>query len=127
MGTRSKAQASRVRVGAGILAITVAWGWFSPLIAQNAEAIRSKTKDLLIVSVVPHQAEVLRAGSKTWDEASANTNYNVLHPGDQLRTGEHGRALLRLPEQQTILILDANSHLIIPVDTGARSAFELFL
>ena len=42
--------------------------------------------------------EVLRAGAQTWDLASVEPPRNVLHPGDQLRTGPQGRALIQLAD-----------------------------
>src|ERR1043165_4461828 len=78
-----------------------------------------------VIEFVQNQVEVLRAGSKTWDEASTNKNHNTLFPGDQLRTGENSRAGLRLPNYKATLILDGNSHFLVPSERKEKSAFEL--
>ena len=78
-----------------------------------------------VIEFVQNQVEVLRAGSKTWDEASTNKNHNTLFPGDQLRTGENSRAGLRLPNYKATLILDGNSHFLVPPERKEKSAFEL--
>src|ERR1043165_6753811 len=59
-----------------------------------------------VIEFVQNQVEVLRAGSKTWDEASTNKHHNTLFPGDQLRTGETSRAGLRSPNYKARLILE---------------------
>jgi tetratricopeptide (TPR) repeat protein len=78
-----------------------------------------------VIEFVQNQVEVLRAGSKTWDEASTNKNHSTLLPGDQLRTGENSRAGLRLPNHRATLILDGNSHFLVPSERKEKSAFEL--
>ncbi len=77
------------------------------------------------IEFVQNQVEILRAGSTTWDLASANTNHNTLNPGDQLRTGENSKVGLRLPGERATLILDGYSRLILPVDQDQKSAIKL--
>jgi len=90
------------------------------LCAQNPPGAKEP-----IIEFVQNQVEVLRAGAKTWDAASTDTNHNTLHPGDQLRTGENSRVGLRLPSHKATLILDGNSRFLVPAERQEKSAFEL--
>ena len=77
------------------------------------------------IEFIQNRAEILRAGSKTWDAASTNKSHNSLYPGDELRTGENSRVGLRLSGHKATLILDSNSRFIIPSSPQKNSAFEL--
>lgn len=46
-----------------------------------------------------NKVEVLRSGAQTWDPGRTN---QFLLPGDQIRTGEKSRAVVRLPNQTTM-------------------------
>ena len=92
--------------------------------AQNAVATKAQS-GFPVLEFVQNKVEVLRFGSKTWDVASTDTNHNTLHSGDRLRTGENSRVGLRLPEHRAMLILDANSYLIVPNEPQEKSSFEL--
>src|SRR6185369_8633286 len=94
----------------------------SHLSAQNASPTASANDP--VIEFVQNQVEVLRAGAKTWDAASTDKNHNMLHPGDQLRTGDNSRVGLRLPGHKATLILDGNSRFLVPAQRE-KSAFDL--
>jgi len=48
------------------------------------------------------KVEVMRNNSGSWDKASAEAPYNLLNPGDQLRTGENSRAAIMLSDKSII-------------------------
>src|SRR5947207_1737894 len=54
--------------------------------------------------------EIQRAGARVWDPGYTNA---VMHPGDQLRTGDRSRAAVLLSDL-TVLRLAALSHIQIP-------------
>src|SRR3954470_23704155 len=46
--------------------------------------------------------EVMRGNSGTWDKAVTDPPYNLLNPGDQLRTGPRSRAAVMLSNQSVV-------------------------
>src|SRR5947207_4915293 len=73
-----------------------------------------------VISVEPKDpagAEVLRRGADPqrggWSAATTDTNYSDLHPGDQLRVKDNGRAAVRWTDN-TIIRLDRGSQLEVP-------------
>ncbi len=65
------------------------------------------------------KVEVARSGAAVWDQAYTN---QVLYPGDQLRTGEGARAVLRMADQ-TLVRVGEFSQIQMPPDPGRRSSF----
>src|SRR6266849_2273710 len=63
------------------------------LMAQSGSA--SNAAPITLLEIEGQRVEVLRAGATAWDPASIKPPYNVLKPGDQLRTGERSRAVVR--------------------------------
>ncbi|HXJ59627.1 MAG TPA: TonB-dependent receptor [Verrucomicrobiae bacterium] len=63
------------------------------------------------------KVEVARRGSLVWDPAYTN---QVLFPGDQVRTGERSRALIRVSELTTLRLGEV-SRLQVPEGPGKRS------
>ncbi len=63
-----------------------------------------------VVVEIENRVEVLRAGARVWDLSTTN---QVLYPGDQLRTGERSRAVLRL-SNLTLMRVGELSTLQIP-------------
>lgn len=50
------------------------------------------------------KVEVMRGNSGVWDKASLEAPYNILKPGDQLRTGERSRAAVQLSNQSVVRV-----------------------
>src|SRR4051812_40484545 len=51
--------------------------------------------------------EVMRGNSGTWDKAATEPPYNLLNPGDQLRTGARSRAAVMLSNQSVVRVGEA--------------------
>src|SRR5258708_31050715 len=60
------------------------------LMAQSGSA--SNAAPITLLETEGQRVEVLPAGATAWDPASIKPPYNLLKPGDQLRTGESSRA-----------------------------------
>src|SRR6266480_4287903 len=69
------------------------------------------------------KVEVLRANSAVWDKASTETNYNVLHPGDRLRTGPNSRAAVMLSDQ-TVVRIGESGHIQVRPAVRKKAAFS---
>jgi tetratricopeptide (TPR) repeat protein len=107
------------RVGCGI--------WFgSCLVLATSLSVRaqvvagSTTFQLLEIE---NHVEVLRAGAVTWDPAGAS---QILHPGDQIRTGERSRALLRLSNQTTLRVGQLSQLRVPPARRERAISLRLF-
>jgi outer membrane receptor protein involved in Fe transport len=68
--------------------------------------------------------EVLRAGAQTWDFASPLPEKNLLHVGDQLRTGPNSHARIQMADR-TIVPIGPNGHLQILRAPERRAAIRL--
>ncbi|HKX61063.1 MAG TPA: TonB-dependent receptor, partial [Verrucomicrobiae bacterium] len=68
--------------------------------------------------------EVLRAGAQTWDYASPLPEKNLLHPGDQLRTGPNSHARVQMADR-TIVPIVPNGHLQILRAPERRASIRL--
>jgi len=91
------------------------------------DAVAASQTNSAIIEFVQNQVEVKGVNSKRWDKATADPKYNILYPGDQLRTGNNSRAGLRLLGHKTTMILDANSSVLIPTAEYRKSAFGLLM
>jgi len=91
------------------------------LMAQSGSA--SNAAPITLTEIEGQKVEVLRAGATAWDPASTKPPYNVLKPGDQLRTGERSRAVVRWHDL-TVLRVGELSRLQIPAEEKKRSAFN---
>jgi tetratricopeptide (TPR) repeat protein len=76
-----------------------------------------------VVLEIENSVEVLRAGAATWDSASAA---QTLYPGDQIRTAERSRALLRLANQTTLRVGELTLLRIPEAPRPGRLALDLF-
>src|SRR5262245_12040637 len=65
--------------------------------------------------------EVLRAGAQTWDLASPLPEKNLLHPGDQLRTGPNSHARVQMADR-TIVPIAPDSHFQVQRAPERRAA-----
>jgi tetratricopeptide (TPR) repeat protein len=76
------------------------------------------------VMITQGTVEVARAGQTVRDLASTQLPYRRLNPGDQIWTGDHSRATLRLSDL-TIVELGPNSHLLLLRPEERRPGFSL--
>src|SRR5437870_1935185 len=80
-------------------------GWMLLVIARSLHAQPQPVLapgDVLIVALEgAEQAQFLRRTSTDWDRAYTN---QVLHPGDEFRTGRRSRALLRFSDEAVVPI-----------------------
>ena len=96
--------------------------WFAGTSAQLAaqtEVASPPAATNVVLLEIENTVEVLRTGARVWDPGRTN---QVLYPGDQLRTGERSRAVLRL-SNLTLMRLGELSTLQIPepvADSKAR-------
>lgn len=65
------------------------------------------------------KVEVARAGAAVWDQVYTN---QMLYPGDQLRTADGARAVLRMADQ-TLMRVGELSQIQMPPDPAKRSSF----
>ena len=91
------------------------------LMAQSGSA--SNAAPIRLLEIEGQRVEVLRAGATAWDPASIKPPYSVLKPGDQLRTGERSRAVVRWHDL-TVLRVNELSRLQIPAEEKKKSGFN---
>jgi len=87
--------------------------------------VAAPAKGQALVLVVENRAEVLRSGATTWARADTNTPYNLLLPGDQLRTLTNSRAVIQVYGGIGTITLGELSNIQLPVDSGEKSAFQI--
>src|SRR6185503_20956806 len=75
------------------IALGVILLWAASAAAQTNAPTPVLTKQVIVIEM-EGIVEVMRAGASNWD--TVDTNHNVLHAGDRLRTGERSRAVVRL-------------------------------
>jgi hypothetical protein len=75
--------------------------WLLLVSAVSVQAQSAHAPSSFVLLEVENEVQVLRAGAVTWDPGSAS---QILYPGDQIRTAERSRALLRLANQTTLRI-----------------------
>src|SRR5215212_5532268 len=69
--------------------------------------------------------EVKRINSAVWDEASLKAPYNLLNPGDQLRTGDRSRAAVMLADK-SIVRVGEGGRIEVLEKPKKRAGFSLF-
>jgi tetratricopeptide (TPR) repeat protein len=83
-------------------------GFIVPTHAQQPSAGTNQVQ----VAAIQGTVEVARAGQAVWDLASTQQPYCRLHPGDQIRTKDRSRAMVRLSD-------------LTVVELGPKGHFEL--
>jgi Tfp pilus assembly protein PilF len=93
----------------GVRNILLAWLLFV-VAGQIPLGAAAGSTNAVLVLATNGTVEVLRAGAQTWDFASPLPDKNILHPGDQLRTGPNSQATVQMADR-TIFPIGPNGHL----------------
>jgi len=77
---------------------------FAAILLVEADLFAAAAPEPVRIVEADGKVEVMRANSGTWDKASIEPPYNILNPGDQLRTAERSRAAVMLSNKSVVRV-----------------------